>query len=130
MCSSPKAGLTIKAPASLDIALKLNDKNFHTNFRQSNENVARLEQQRMREFESNEPPFQQHIEVHQLRYPFHILQLKESLKQLADPQTLKISSLSKTLIKDLSATARILGYQTQTLRFRRQYFLYTSKLFH
>ena len=127
MCSTPKSGLTLKAPAPLSIGLSLNDKHFHTTFRQSNENVERLQQQRMQAFNASEPAFQHHINIEYIRCPSHLIQFNRAVKQLTENQTLKVSSHSTALIKDLAASARILQLTVKTLQFRRQHFLYVSK---
>jgi len=127
MCSTPKSGLALKAPSPLPIGLGLNDKEFHLTFRQSNDNVERLQQQRIRAFEAKEPEFQQKIEIDRVRCPSHLIQFNHALKKLAANQTLKVCSYSPSLINDLAASGRILQLSVKTLRFRRQYFLYASK---
>jgi len=128
MCSTPKSGLSLKAPTPLAIGLSLSDKYFHSTFKQSNENVERLQQQRMQEFHAKEPEFQQQIEIDQIRCPSHLIQFKQALKTLATNQTLKVCSSSSALIKDLAASGRILHCKVKTLRFRRQFFLYVSRI--
>ncbi|MCK5664406.1 MAG: hypothetical protein KAI17_13035 [Thiotrichaceae bacterium] len=127
MCSTPKSSPSLKAPTPLSIGLSLSDKYFHSTFRQSNENVERLQQQRLQEFNTKEPEFQQQIEIDQIRCPSHLIQFKQALKTLASHQTLKVCSHSSALIKDLAASGRILHCSVKTLRFRRQHFLYASK---
>ena len=127
MCSSPKSGLTLKAPTPLSIGLSQSDKFFHSTFKQSNENVERLQQQRMQEFTAKEPEFQQQIEIDKIRCPSHLIQFNYALKTLANHQALKVSSYSASLIKDLAASGRILSLSVKTLRFRRQHFLYVSR---
>ncbi len=102
MCSTPKSVIAIKAPSPVPLS-DLNNINFRASFRQSNENVERLHQQRIREFESKEPVYQHQIEVDHVRCPSHLIQFKRSLKKLEDNQTLKISSRSIALINDLAA---------------------------
>ncbi len=123
MCSTPKGGLVIRqpSPVSEDFA---QDNDFHATFRASNENVERLQQQRIRTFEAQEPEYQQTLEIDRIRCPAHILQLTRTLKQLPHHHTLKVISHSASLIHDLAASARILQYQAQILTFRSQHFLY------
>lgn len=127
MCSSPKSGLALKAPVPLSIGLSLNDKHFHSTFRQSNENVERLQQQRMQAFNAKEPAFQYQVDVEHVRCPSHLIQFKHALKKLSANQTLKVSSHSAVLINDLAASGRILQLTVKTLQFRRQHFLYVTK---
>jgi len=126
MCSTPKGGLSIRKPSLLAADISFDSENFHASFRESNENVERLQQQRVRAFEAQEPAFHQQIEIGQIRCPSHILQLAQALKQLPNHHTLKVSSHSAALISDLAASARVLQYHTQALKFRRQHFLYVS----
>ncbi len=126
MCSSPKPSITLHRPSPLAAATLL-DADFHQNFRTSNDNVERLQQQRLRAFELQQPEFHQTIEIEQLRSPGHILQMKQALASLALHQRLKISSHSATVIQDLEACARILQLHCQRLAFRRRHFLYVSE---
>jgi TusA-related sulfurtransferase len=126
MCSTPKGGLVIRQPTPVKEDFAQDDNNFHATFRASNENVERLQQQRIRAFEAQEPEYQQTLEIDRIRCPAHILQLTQTLKQLPHHHTLKVISHSASLIHDLAASARILHYPTQTLKFRSQHFLYVK----
>ena len=126
MCSTPKGGLVIRQPAPVSEGFALDNDDFHATFRASNENVERLQQQRIRTFKAQEPEHQQTLEIDRIRCPAHILQLTRTLKQLPHHHTLKVISQSASLIHDLAASARILHYQTQILKFRSQHFLYVK----
>ena len=124
MCCTPKGGLTLRQPSLVSEGDAQENEEFHATFRASNENVERLQQQRIRAFQAQEPEFQQQLEIDRIRCPAHVLQLTRTLKQLPHHHTLKVISQSASLIQDLAASARILQYQTQILKFRSQHFLY------
>ncbi len=126
MCSTPKGGVALRPPTPIRAGIDLGNDNFHATFRDSNENVERLRLQRLREFESKEPEFQQQISIDKIRCPMHILQMNQALKHLPPQQTLKISSHSKALVDDLAASARVMQRKVRILVFRQQHFLYVS----
>ncbi len=126
MCSTPKGGVALRPPAFVKAGISLDNDNFHATFRDSNENVERLRQQRLREFESKEPEFHQQISIDKIRCPAHILHMNQALKQLPQQQTLKISSHSRVLIHDLAASARVMKRKVKILDYRQQHFLYVT----
>jgi hypothetical protein len=125
MCISPKVAIKLNPPAPLKVRGAL-DQAFQSILRNSNDNVERLEQQRLQGFLDQQPVFDDAIGIEQLRYPYHLLQFKQALKTLSSDQTLKISSRSSVLIDDLATACRILKLPVKALRFRKQYFLYVS----
>ena len=104
------------------------DQQYLARLRKSNENVERLQQQRLEAFLAKQPDFEQEVELEQMRYPYHIIRFKEALKHLDSNQTLKISSKSLALIEDLAACSRILGFPEQYLRHRGRNYLYVTRL--
>jgi len=123
MCSTPRVSIALKAPSLLPLASNLDSKHFHATFRQSNENIERLQQQREQEFLSQEPDFQRQIDIDSIHCPSHLIQFTGELKKLDAEQTVKVSCSSSALINELAASGRILNFTVKTLRFRRQQFL-------
>lgn len=126
MCSTPKGGMVARPPSLIAEGNAGADKDFHASFRHSNENVERLQQQRLQAFAAQEPEYQQQMEIEKIRCPAHLIELNRALSRLPREQTLKVYSRSASLISDLAASARIQHYQTTTLKFRQQHFLYIS----
>lgn len=127
MCSTAKGSITLKAPTLLPVGLSLDQQRLQANMRSSNENVERLQQQRLQEFENKQPEFHDELGLEHIRYPSHLVQFKQALKQLIPNQTLKIISSSSALIEDLAASCRILKLPAQALRYRRQHYLYVTR---
>jgi TusA-related sulfurtransferase len=128
MCISPRAALTAKPPPPILINTAFSEKQYHVTLRQSNENVERLLHQRRQSFLAQEPQFQHILNIDKIRCPLHILQFKRIFENLDINETLKLTSASSATINDLSAVCRILNISTQTLSYRRHYYLYASKL--
>jgi TusA-related sulfurtransferase len=127
MCSSPKASISLKRPSL--IAVDTSDQsNYLANLRSSIQNVERLQQQRQAEFEHKEPEFHHEVNINQLRCPFHLLQFQQALKSTAAGKTLKVTTPSKAIIKDLQAACHLMGLVCQTRSFRRLNFLYASQI--
>ena len=127
MCSTPKGSITLKAPSFIPERMS-NDASFTSSFKASNDNVERLQTERLNAFNQAEPNFDQIISVNQIRCPSHLIQFLQALKTLSTQQTLKVSSRSKALIEDLSASSRILNYPCSNLQLRHQHFLYVTKI--
>jgi len=126
MCSTPGGGLVARPPSLIAEGNVGADEDFHASFRHNNENVERLQRQRLQAFSAQEPEYQQQIEIEKIRCPAHLIELNRALSQLPRKQTLKVSSRSASLISDLAASARIQHYQTKSLKLRQQHFLYIS----
>jgi TusA-related sulfurtransferase len=127
VCSSPKASISLNRPRL--IAVESSDEsNYRANLRSSIQNVERLQQQRLAEFEHKEPEFQYEITIDQLRCPLHLLQFKQALKSTAAGQTMKVATPSKAIINDLQSACDILGITCQTLSFRKLNFLYATQI--
>lgn len=127
MCSSPKPAISLNPPGLLPLIGGKANQPSHSAISESNANVERLEQQRLKLFQDQEPSYENEISIQNLRYPNHLLQFKQSIKNLNFGQMLKVSSPSSILIEDLAAASRILNLPIQILRYRRLHFLYVSR---
>ena len=95
-------------------------------WRNNNARVERLQQEREEAFRDSEPKHDETIIIDATEGPKAILQLRTHLANLPSGISLKIGMSSKVLAKELAAAARLLGYQTVELQFRRQHFLYLA----
>ncbi len=126
MCISPKVNLSVKQPARLKVS-STTDPQYQSILNNSNDNVERLQVQRLQAFIDREPEFDKTFAIEQFGYPTHLLEFKQALAQLTGDQTLKVNSQSAILIDDLAASCRILNLPVEILQFRRNHYLYASQ---
>jgi len=125
MCISPKVNIKLNSPAPLKVYGSA-DKAFQSILKNSNDRVERLQQERLQAFLDDEPEFHAEMEIDHLRFSEHLYEFKFGLEHLAEKQTLKVSSKSKLVIKELAATCRILKLPVEARQFRKKHFLYAT----
>ena len=126
MCISPKTSLSIKQPAKLKV-FGVDDQQYQSILKDSNDNVERLQLERLKAFLDKEPEFHVDMEINHLGYSEHLFEFKLGLKQLSANETRKISSTSKILIDELAAACLVMELPVETRQFRRLYFVYASQ---
>ena len=126
MCISPKVYIKLNTPAPLKV-YGAADKAFQSILKNSNDNVERLQQQRLQNFLDDEPEFHADMEIDHLCFSKHLFEFKFGLEHLAEKQTLKVSSKSKLVIKELAATCRVLKLPVEARQFRKKHFLYATR---
>ncbi len=126
MCISPKVNIVLKKPGKLRVSAT-NDLAFQSILRNSNNNVERLQQQRLQAFLDKEPEYHAEMEISQLRFSEHLFEFKFGLEHFDEKHTIKISSQSKLVIKELAAACRVLKLPVEMRQFRKNHFLYTTR---
>ena len=126
MCISPKVNIVLKRPGKLKVSAT-SDREFQSILRSSNDNVERLQQQRLQALLDKEPEFHADMEINQLRFSEHLFEFKSGVDHLAENETLKVSSKSKIVIKELTAACRVLKMPVETHQFRKHHFLYATR---
>lgn len=126
MCISPKVNIKLNTPVPLKV-YGASDKAFQLILKNSNDQVERLQQQRLQAFLDDEPEFHADMEIDHLRFSEHLFEFKFGLEHLAEKQTLKVSSKSQLVTKELAATCRVLKLPVEARQFRKKHFLYATR---
>jgi len=126
MCISPKVNISLKKPAKLRVSAST-DPAFQSILRASNDNVERLQQQRLQAFLNKEPDYHADMEIERLGFSEHLFEFRFGLEHLAENQTLKISSKSKMVVKELAAACRAMKLPVETRQFHKRHFLYATR---